>query len=78
MGALPAIHTPLRLLYSHGDRTVSVRDAETLRNLAVQCDVKVEFLAHSGHILPRDLERDQVLTWLSRQLAEWEASALSG
>jgi carboxylesterase len=71
--SLPAVRTPLRLLYSRSDPTVSFADAERLRRLARLADVRIQYLERSGHILTRDVDREFVATWICEQLRALEA-----
>ena len=57
---LGQIGAPLCLLYSRGDRTVPLANAERIRSAVGTASPQLHVLARSGHVLPVDLERERV------------------
>jgi len=69
---LDRVRSPLRLLYSRSDPTVSVRDAQRILDRATSADGRVEYLARSAHVITVDVERTQVEDWIVATLLELE------
>ena len=57
---LARITAPLCLLYSRGDRTVPLANAERIRRAVRTTHPQLHVLERSGHVLPVDLERERV------------------
>jgi carboxylesterase len=58
--ALPRVQAPLRLIYSRADQTVSPEDAEQILQRVGSGERSVRYLERSNHVLPVDLEREEV------------------
>jgi len=58
---LCSIRAPLRLVYSRGDRTVPLHNAEHIRSRVASAVSDVHLLEESGHVLPVDIERQRVV-----------------
>ncbi len=69
---LQCVRSPLRLLYSKSDPTVSVRDAGRILKGAASAEGRVDYLARSGHVITVDVERTQVEDWIVGRLLEFE------
>lgn len=57
---LPRISAPLLLIYSEGDRTVHMADAEVIRAGVASQDVQLVRLTDSDHILTNDVDHPRV------------------
>ena len=57
---LERVEAPLRLIYSRRDRTVPVANAERILARVHSSRSDLHLLEESGHVLPVDLEREQV------------------
>lgn len=75
---LAGIRAPVRLLYSHLDRTVRPHNAELLRGALESSDARVEYLTRSGHVITCDVERERVAAWIVHSLAELERASVDG
>jgi len=57
---LGRVEAPLCLIYSRRDRAVRLSDADRIARSVSSRDVEVHTLAESGHVMPVDLQRDEV------------------
>lgn len=57
---LALVEAPLQLLYSRGDRTVPLANAERIRKGVASPQTALRLLERSGHVLPVDVEREAV------------------
>ncbi len=72
---LARVDAPLRLIYSRGDKTVRLEDAERIRRQVSSREPQVITLDRSGHVLPVDLERERVSREVVDFLSELEEAA---
>lgn len=63
--ALPSVSTPLLLVYSQADSTVSLENRDLIAARVHSQQIETRTLQHSDHILPQDDEREQVFNWVS-------------
>jgi carboxylesterase len=56
----PRIHAPALLLHGERDRTVAPHASRKLSRMLASTRVEVRFLPRSGHVLPLDVDSDEV------------------
>jgi len=71
---LGAVHQPLLLVYSTGDRTVGIENADLLRAAVASARVDSLRLERSAHVLTVDLEREQIARAAARFLLEVDSA----
>jgi carboxylesterase len=73
--ALPGIRAPLLLIYSEADETVPLDNLHLILKTVSSPTVEHHILSRSGHILPQDIEREQVFAWVGDFVARLSTSA---
>lgn len=58
--ALPRVQSPLLLIYSEADQTVAPENVEIIRKGVRSTQITHHILRDSDHILPQDVEREEV------------------
>ncbi|TVR19984.1 MAG: alpha/beta fold hydrolase [Anaerolineaceae bacterium] len=72
---LTAVHAPVLTLYSTADPTVPINNQRLLANRLLNARVQSHTYAHSGHILPQDIDAGQVMADSAEFITRLIASA---
>lgn len=63
--ALPKVNAPLLVVYSEGDKTVSLENRDHIVNHIGSAVVERQTLQQSDHIITQDTERETVFAWVA-------------
>ncbi len=63
---LPQVQCPALLIYSRSDRTVPPDQGWAIYHRLGSRDKTIHWLVHSGHVIPEDIEREEVFEQIER------------